>query len=92
MIIRKMLPKFPSENNGFRMTTEFDNFKFTLVTYFCFGTFSMVLIGKIGDLQAQIRSVELEARFKSAMICLIESVHVVGFLMNAKIYSNLTKA
>ena len=86
MIIRKILPKFPSETNGFGMTREFDNFKFTLVTYFCFGTFFMVLIGKIGDLQAQIRSVELEVRFKSAMIYIIESMHVVCFFMKAKIY------
>ena len=86
MIIRKILPKFPSETNGIGMTREFDNFKFTLVTYFCFGTFFMVLIGKIGDLQAQIRNVELEARFKSAIIYIIESVYVVGFLMKAEIY------
>ena len=64
MVIRNVLSKFPGVNNGFGIAREFDNLKFTILTYFCFGTFFMVLIGKIGDLQAQIRSVELEARFK----------------------------
>ena len=68
MIIRKVFSKFPGENYGLGMTREFDNLKFTILTYFCFGTFFVVLIGKIGDLQAQIRSVELEARFESAKI------------------------
>ena len=68
MVIRKALFKFPGENNGFGMTRELDNLKFTILTYFCFGTFFMVLMGKISDLQAQIRSVELEDRFKSAEI------------------------
>ena len=63
MVIRKVLSKFPGEINGFGMTRELDNLKFTMLTYFCFGTFFMVLMGKIGDLQAQIRSVELEDRF-----------------------------
>ena len=86
MVIRNVLSKVPGVNNGFGMTREFDNLKFTILTYFCFGTFFMVLIGKIGDLQAQIRNVELEARFKSAIIYIIESVYVVGFLMKAEIY------
>ena len=60
MVIRKVLSEFPGENNGFGMTREFDNLKFTISTYFSFGTFFMVLVGKIGDLQAHIRSVELE--------------------------------
>ena len=68
MVIRKVLSKFPGEINGFGMTRELDNLKFTILTYFCFGIFFMVLMGKIGDLQAQIRSVELEDRFKSAEI------------------------
>ena len=63
MVIRKVFSKLPGENIGFGMTREFDNLKFTIVTYFCFGTFFMVLMGKIGDLQAQIRSVEIEVRF-----------------------------
>ena len=63
MVIRKVLSKLPGENSGFGMTREFDSLKFTILTYFCFGTFFMVLIGKIGDLQAQIRSVEIEVWF-----------------------------
>ena len=63
MVIRKVFSKLPGENSGFGMTRGFDNLKFTIVTYFCFGTFFMVLMGKIGDLQAQIRSVEIEVWF-----------------------------
>ena len=63
MVIRKVFSKLPGENSGFGMAREFDNLKFTILTYFCFGTFFMVLIGKIGDLQAQIRSVEIEVWF-----------------------------
>ena len=68
MVIRKALSKFPGENNGFEMIRGFDNLKFTILTYFCFGAFFMVLMGKISDLQAQIRTVELEVRDKSAEI------------------------
>ena len=68
MVIRNVVSKFPGVNNGFGGAREIDNLKFTILTYFCFGTFFMVLIGKIGDLQAQIRNVELEAGFKFAEI------------------------
>ena len=68
MGIRNVVSKLPGVNNGFGVARDFDNLKFTILTYFCFGTFFMVLISKIGDLQDQIRSVELEARFKSSEI------------------------
>ena len=68
MVIRKALSKFQGETNGFEMMRGFDNLKFTILTYFCFGTFFMTLIGKISDLQAQIQTVEMEVCDKSAEI------------------------
>ena len=68
MVLRKALSKFQGENNGFEMMRGFDNLKFTILTYFCFGAFFMAVMGKISDLQAQIRTVELEVRDKSAEI------------------------
>ena len=52
-----------NDRNDVGIMRKFDGLRFTLLTYFCFGTFSFVLIRKIGDLQAQIRSVQLEIRF-----------------------------
>ena len=63
MIFRKIAAKIKFDDNKIGIMREFDSFKFTLLTYFCFGTFFLVLIRKISDLQAQIRSVELEIRF-----------------------------
>merc|ERR1712131_44693 len=63
MIFHKKVPKIKNDSNDVGIMRKFDGFRFTLLTYFCFGTFSFVLIRKIGDLQAQIRSVQLERDF-----------------------------
>ena len=63
MIFHKNVPKMKNDSNDVGIMRKFDGLRFTLLTYFCFGTFSFVLIRKIGDLQAQIRSVQLEIRF-----------------------------
>ena len=62
MIIHKIATKMKNESHGIVMR-EFDSLKFTIFTYFCFGTLFMVLLRKICDLQEQIRSVEVEIRF-----------------------------
>jgi len=62
MIIYKIATKIKNDNHGI-VLREFDSMKFTIFTYFCFGTFFMVLLRKICDLQEQIRFIQLEIRF-----------------------------
>merc|ERR1711990_210332 len=62
MIIYKIATKIKNDNHGI-VLREFDSMKFTIFTYFCFGTFFMVLLRKICDLQDQIHFIELERDF-----------------------------
>ena len=48
------------------MMTDFNRFKFSLLTYCSFGILVLILLRKIDDLQNQLRSVQQELRFAIA--------------------------